>query len=1017
MNGDCLIIFASVHLKLVRLLFLLLSFLVSNFPAVCSVGFGKHAELDASRIVHTAYQSDDSSKVDALIKLFTKTFGSDVDQAEMYAREALTLSNHLNYVKGMIDSHRSLGEVYRIKGNFELAEEFLGRAVSLCREKTDDIALAKNYLALNRLSFVRGDYVKAGEYNKKAFEIGEELADGEVLADAYGNEGILHGIRGQYPVAIEHFLKSLDMYKSLKDELRAAVTLMRIGHTFELAGSYEKAMDYFLQSLEVNQRLNHFGNMGWCYLNMGVTYGRMNKDNDAPKLDYFEQALVMSEKASDFRLQLACLDNIGGLYSTRRDFENANTFLMKAYRLSQEAGHNSRTVYITGNLAENFLYTGQFDSALIFGRENLRIALEERNTFEKRQAYSVLSQIHAARNENKQAYDMLLRHVSLSDSIFNVQKSQQIEDLREKYETEKKEQAILLLTKEKAAAEFRRNTFALLSGLLLMVGFLVFVILRLRVKKNRLMLEKEIELDRMKSRFFANISHEFRTPLTLILGPIDELLTREENNEIHKYLKPMRRNAGRLLELVNQLLELSRIESGRLRPNLTRNNVVAIVKGVAMSFDSLAEMNGIRLEVTTEGEPIEMYFDRDKFEKILTNLLSNAFKFTPDNGSISVHAQCTGDCRLAGVSECLQVMVKDSGRGISEVEIGHIFDRFYQADNNQLHQQDGSGIGLALTKELVELHRGIIWARSVSEQGTEIGVQLPLNLEEILKDCVAETVPADKPLSVRYIEEGGVDFVENADAEIDSQKPIVLLIEDHVDVRNYIRDSLEKAFRVIEASDGEEGIAMAIDKIPDLVLCDVMMPNMNGNQVCVYLKDEEKTSHIPIILLTAKADMESRIEGLKTRADDYLTKPFVPKELLMRIHNLIESRKMLREKFMQSIMLKPKGVPVDSVDEKFLRRMIDLMEIHIGDEKFGVEMLGVEIGMSRSQLHRKLKALIGQGPNQFIRSFRLNRAHDLLKVNAATAAEIAYSVGFSSPSYFTKCFHEQFGYTPTEIPA
>lgn len=1015
MNGRSPIAWHCIHQKYVKVAFSFFRMFILTCPLITAASSHPLFEISIhSNLIEVL--ADDTAQVKILMKLFDNAVGNNLVSAERHAREALGLSEKLNYRKGLISAYVALADIRRIKGNFEEAEDLIHRAISLSEGGKDEINLAKSYLTMFRLCYARGDYKKAEEFNEKSLAIGDKNSNTEILAEVYGNMGMILGGRGQHIEAVEFLLKSMEMHKSLQNKLLASQTLMRIGRTFELAGSYEKAMEYLFQALEENKRLNHLSNAGWCLLNIGVTYSRIHQDDYLKKLDYFKQALAMAEESGDFRLTLACLDNIGGTYSVRKDFENANPYLMRAYRLSKQAGHNSRTVYITGNLAENYLYAGKLDSAVLFGEENLKVAIWENNTFEKKQAYSVLSEVHAARKEYGKAYDMLLHHVNLSDSLFNVQKSQQIEDLREKYEADKKEQEITTLTKQKAAAEFRRNSFAVLAILFLVVGFLVFSILRLRVKKNHLLLEKEKELDRMKSRFFANISHEFRTPLTLILGPLDDVISRSEDPAILRYLKPMRKNASRLLELVNQLLELSRIESGKLKPELTRSNILTIVKGVVMSFDSLAEMKEIRLDVTADEGPIEMYTDRDKIEKILMNLLSNAFKFTPEKGNISVDVRRTSRDQIEG-PECLHVSVTDSGTGIPHEEIAHIFDRFYQADNNQLHQQDGSGIGLALTKELVELHRGIIWAVSDTNQGTEIHFQIPLNLHEILKKCIVANPPVvfDGGITVNHERVLQERAFESAEIESENSRQIVLLIEDHLDVRNYIRDILENTYTVIEATDGEEGVATALERIPDLILCDVMMPKMNGNEVCRLLKGEERTSHIPIILLTAKADVESRIEGLETRADDYLTKPFLPKELKLRIKNLVESRQQIREKYLRTMTLKPSEIAVNSVDEQFLKKMMDILERHMADEKFGVEALGIEIGMSRSQLHRKLKALIGQGPNQFIRSFRLNRAHDLLKVNAATAAEIAYTVGFGSPSYFTKCFHEQFGYTPSEI--
>lgn len=971
--------------------------------------------VETSALSFQKAQQDDLRRVGTLIRLYQDHVHKDIVQAGKYAEEALALSEKLRYAKGLAESKRALGDIQRLKGNFAEAELLIADAMELSERERDDIGLAKGYLAMYKLSFAQGDYKKSAEYNQRSLTIGETTSNDEILAEAYGNEAISFGIGGKHIQAIEYFLKSLNLYRSLGDQISVGLTLLRIGHTFELAGSYEKALEYLLQALEINRKLENWGATGWCLLNIGVTHSRITPDDYTLKLDYYHQALEMAERAGDFRLKLACLDNIGGAWSVQGDYHKANRYLNQAYKLSTSAGHNSRTVFITGNLAENYLYTGQLDSAVFFGEENLRIALDENNTFEKRQAYSVLSQIYARRGDDKRAYQMLLHHTRLSDSIFNVQKSQQIEDLREKYETEDKEQEIEMLTRENAAAVFRRNAFAALSALFLIVGFLVFAILKLRERKNKQLLQKEIELDRMKSRFFANISHEFRTPLTLILGPIDDMIGRPENAGIRKYLAPMRKNAARLLDLVNQLLELSRIESGRLKPTLTRNDMNALVKGIAMSFHSLAEIKNIRLEVLVRNPPPPSYIDRDKFEKILTNLLSNAFKFTPEDGSVTVILQKTSDCHLPGNEACMEIIVEDSGRGITSDELDHIFDRFYQADNNQLLQQDGSGIGLALTKELVELHRGTIRATSEEAKGTRITVHIPLNLDVVMPDCVTDEPDADQPIELQVIQSDVSVSNSNGSREHAPDKPIILLIEDHTDVRLYIRDILADTYHVIEASDGEAGVADAVEYIPDLILCDVMMPKMNGHQVCNLLKEQEKTSHIPIIMLTAKADVDSRIEGLESKADDYLTKPFVPKELLIRIRNLIESRQRLREKYRGAMVLRPNEVAASSIDEKFLKKLMDILEVNMGNDKFSVEVLSTELSMSRSQLHRKLKALIGQGPNQLIRAFRLNRAHALLKAHAATAAEIAYTVGFASPSYFTKCFHEEFGYTPSEL--
>lgn len=955
----------------------------------------------------------DTVRINALIRTINATLGNHISLAEKLSNEALALATELNYSSGMIECYLALANIHLTRGNFDQAEKSIQQGLRIGEQSGDEMAQARFDLAMFRLLFEKGEYSEAPGCNEKAKAIGVKLSNQEILAYVFGNEGIITSIRGDRTAALEYFFKSMEMFKVLKNEPQVGLTLLRIGHTFELAGSYDKALDYLLQSLEINQHLDNLSNTGWSLLNIGVVYSRLN--NTPLMMQYYEKALAIAEQAENLRLTLAALDNIGGRYSIEHDFISANKYLRRAYALSKKAGHNSRTVFITGNLAENFLYAGQYDSAERYGLENLGMAIGEKNSFEKRQAYMVLSEIYAAKKEYAKGYTMLLNYANLSDSVFNEEKSRQIEELREKYETEKKEVKITTLTQEKASAEFRRNTFAILSVLFLAVGVLVFYILRLRVKRNRMLLEKGQEVDRMKTRFFTNISHEFRTPLTLILGPVTNMLSNTHDAAAKKQLTSVEQNANRLLELVNQLLDLSKIESGSMKLNVSTSDIMTVLKGVALSFHAIAQQKEIDLVINVSPEKLVIRFDRPKFETILINLLANAFKFTPQKGRITVESGIIKKNTQKSYREFIAISVTDTGRGIPEKDIGNIFNRFYQSDDNQLLQQEGSGIGLALSKELVELHGGNIYPTSQFGEGTKIIFEIPVDIPE--GDTVAAgSLKTKRNRSVEITEQEHDWGTELQDeATLLNAKPIVLVVEDHREVQHYIRDILKEKYSVLLANDGHEGIMKATDAIPDLIISDVMMPKKDGYEVSKTLKNDERTSHIPIILLTAKADSEDKIDGLKTRADDYVTKPFIPDELLVRVENLIDSRQRLRKKYKKESTLKPSEIAENSVDEKFLNKLIVTVENQLGNEHFGVEQLSEEIGMSRSQLHRKLKALVDQGPNQFIRSFRLNRAHNLLKQRVATAAEIAYRVGFGSPSYFTKCFQEQFGYTPSEI--
>ena len=952
----------------------------------------------------------DTSRVNILNELSGLYASSDLVHADSLAKEALTLLETIDFPTGKIENYNHLAYIKSSLGKFDEGLEYSEIAIQISDLLDDKQLLAESYDYRFMLLFQKGDYSEAQKYAALSNSLAQEVGSLRLIAKSYDNLGILQGIKGKHSEAIEFFMKSLESNEQLGDNSKISIALMHLGHTFELAGNFNKALEYLKRSLEINKKIENKYNEGWTLVNIGVVYSRMNQVDTA--LTYYEASLDIAEEINNHRLILTCLDNIGGKYSLKKDFEKANYYLQKAYRLSEESGQNSRTVYITGNLAENYLYMGQFDSAKIFGEKQLELALSSELISEQKVAYYILAQIYDSLGDYKRSKNALLEYITVNDTIFSRQKSEQIESLRESFETEKKEQEITILAKEKQSAEFRRNIYGIIAVLVFVIGVFVYNQQRIRSKKNKQLLEKEKELDRMKSRFFANISHEFRTPLTLILGPLDELISKIEQVDITKQLKVMQRNASRLLDLVNQLLDLSKIESGKLKLNSTRSDIISVIKGVSMSFHSIAEQKHIVLVLDVHPDQLEMSYDRAKVETIMTNLLSNAFKFTPDHGKITIQSGI-GDMRHEKhTRKCVRIAVSDSGIGIPEGDVNQIFDRFYQSDTNQLLQQEGSGIGLALTRELVELHEGVITAGSKIGEGTQIIVELPIDLPP------AETGPKDsivsKPRQQPDIREV-LSYTEDEMKIPRQELPVVLVIEDHVDVREYIREILEKKYTVVSALDGEEGISKAMETIPDLIISDVMMPKKDGYEVCSVLKQDQKTSHIPIILLTAKSDSEDKITGLKTRADDYVTKPFVPGELLVRIENLIESRVQLREKYKQEGVLRPKDITVNSVDEKFLTRLVEIVEENLGNEKFGVEQLGDALNMSRSQLHRKLTALLDQGPNQFIRTFRLQRAYDLLKQNSATTAEIAYQVGFSSPSYFTKCFHEQFGYTPSEI--
>ena len=575
---------------------------------------------------------------------------------------------------------------------------------------------------------------------------------------------------------------------------------------------------------------------------------------------------------------------------------------------------------------------------------------------------------------------------------------------------------------------------------------LLFLYLIIRFYLNRLQLahrlemehmeaEKLKELDSLKSRFFANISHEFRTPLTLILGPLDNIQD-QVSIGVRKEIAVIRKNAIRLQRLIEQLLSLSALDAGKLELQTRKTNIVVRVREYMQSFESLARQKQIALDFFSEEKELYLYVDLEKIEKIFYNLLSNAFKFTTEGGvvkvmisrekSSSVSANQSEISKNAHAIEnetgyiCISVM--DSGAGIEAKHLLHIFDRFYRVGNDGNALQEGSGIGLALTRELVNLHRGTLSVSSEPGVGTTFTVKLPagkkhLSPGEILDDKVLKT--EEKVLVLDRVVEENNDMPVINPFDEEEEEPLAVVVEDNSDLRRYISGRLEGIFNVVEARNGKEALEIALEHVPDILVSDVMMPEMDGFALCEKLKADERTSHIPIILLTARADQASRIRGLETGADDFICKPFDAQELIVRMNNLVAQREKLKTFYKKEIELSKQGEvrEILSMDQKFIRKAIAVVEENLSATDFNTKTFAKQMNLSRTQLHRKLKALVDKPATGFIRTIRLNKAAKLIAANSDTVSQIAYEVGFNSLPYFTKCFREQFGVNPSEFTA
>ena len=525
--------------------------------------------------------------------------------------------------------------------------------------------------------------------------------------------------------------------------------------------------------------------------------------------------------------------------------------------------------------------------------------------------------------------------------------------------------------------------------------------------------QKIIELDRIKSRFFANISHEFRTPLALIQGPVEELLDNPHRTVKERTkLNIVYRNAKRLLNLVSQLLDISRIEASQMKLEITESDIIVFLRSLTASFNSLAETKDIRYKCIFPSENIKTWFDPDKCEKIVTNLLSNAFKFTPGGGTIIFSAGYIFNHDQIPVS--LQFSVQDNGCGIAQESILKIFDRFYQVEESLRRESGGAGIGLSLVNDLVRLIHGEVTVTSMPGEGSTFCVRFPLGKEHLDKSEYSIMTEFNEPVISTIVSGSEIDSVIEEKEDIAGKKPVLLLVEDNNDIRIYLADNLQSKYNIKVASDGVVGLKKASEIMPDLIITDLMMPFMDGIELCRKLKSDESTSHIPVIMLTAKATVPDKIFGLQTGADDYIPKPFHMAELKARVNNLIEQRKRLRERFTKELNVKLSDITVTSIDEKFLQKAVTLVDQHLKDEKFDISMFREKMNMSSSTLFRKLSALTNQSPTEFIRTLRLKRAASLLSQNFGNITQISLEAGFNNISYFNKSFKKMFGVTPTD---
>ena len=889
---------------------------------------------------------------------------SEKDSALATYERVYKLASSANKRPELVESLIGQGSVLSSLQRLEEADSVAFIGIDIAQKTPiDSLRLIQFYTILSNTAYFRSDYEKSIEFDQKALAYNQNNLSKR--AKSLLNIGTTHDVLKNWDKANDYYLEALETAKKAGDKRLTALAHLELGTLNTNLEEYEVARTYYSQALGHFRLVEDRAMEAHVLHNLAKIHVRLQEFN--PAIAKFKEALSIIETVNSPTSKGHFLYQLGIAYYEKKDYKNAEVYLLKA--------------------------KDQF------------FALENKNM--QTWVLSRLSDLYEASKDYEKAFNYLQQVKVRDDSILSADSAREIAEIEEKYQNEKKQQEIDLLSAENEINALRLQKQANLRNYLILVALLLLLLIV--VIYNRYQLKNKAnaklrELDAVKTKFFTNISHEFRTPLTLITSPVQDLLSKKNDAATTQALQVVDRNAKVLTKLTNQILELSKLEAGELSLQVAPGDFVGFLKVIAASFESLAVAQKIDFQTHLESAPKQVYFDEDKVQKILNNLLSNAFKFTSNEGQVVLKA--------TEENGRVHVAVTDTGAGIKEEDQALIFRRFYQNTTNSVTTA-GTGVGLTLSKELALLHHGDVSVESALGEGTTFTLAFPIQKSAYQSQEII--APSDSVITTPVFKEGM--SLDKESKSFSTSDKIVLLVEDNPDLSNHISALLKHDFKVKQVLNGREGIEEALTIVPDIIVTDLMMPEVDGVALSNTLKANEKTSHIPIIMLTAKADRDTKLDGLKTGVDDFLTKPFDNEELLVRIKNRIEQQEKLRQKYEKALRLAPSKIKVSSPEETFLKKAMEVMEENLSNSDFSVELFQQAMGMSRMQLHRKLKALTNFSASEFIRDIRLQRAADLLASNSLNVSEVAYSSGFNSVSYFTQCFKQKFGKSPSAYKA
>ncbi|MDD2983853.1 MAG: tetratricopeptide repeat protein [Crocinitomicaceae bacterium] len=971
----------------------------------------------------------------------------DYDQAMQIALENKLLAEKIKYGKGKTAAQVCIGEIYRCQDNFKKSNSSFDEALTLAKTHQDLFSEALIYDQLGHLFWSKKDTLKAISNHEKALQLRKQLDNYIHIGESYSNIAQIYNAQGKTKEALQYFQNGLKYFQKTNRYEKIAWGAGNVGMMQNWLGNRKEALKYFIIANDNYEKIGNNEGYVWMSNSIANIYNtifdfenafkyieKIRKNHAMTKsingfadahilegnihfnMKNFEKSSIQYKKANEIYKTIN--DSIG-IMNSLISMGTVN-FELKNYQQAFQNTHLSLTfasllnqyrIIAQCNLMLGDIYkaTGESKKA----RESLRAAYNYYKESESinglSAVYKSLAKLDSIDGDYMSAFENYKKFIHYSQ-IYKVSDTD-TEKIAMRYKFEKQQALDALELKNKKT---ERN--AAIFGLILTTFLIVVLVYFFRLRNKKIKIEKEkidlqkLDIERIKetelfkSRFLTNITHEFRTPLTLIKGHL-EVLKENGRGEDQFRFDEMDNNGSRLLQLINQLLDLSKMESGEYKLNYRSGNIINETIALSQSFQSLADQNQVELIINKDLADVELAksfnYSQEALASIIANLLSNSFKFTPAGGVITVDI-------LIDSPAIFRIQVSDTGKGIPAASLPKIFDRFYQVDQTDQRSYEGSGIGLALVKELALIHGGDVSVESIDGKGCVFTVVLKSSSD-------AEAIEKVEIQKTKIISEVSYPTDEEDFAVKDSDLPLILVVEDHQELRRFIIDNMGAEYVFAEAVNGQEGIQKAEELMPDLIISDVMMPDIDGLEMCQHLKANKITSHIPIMLLTAKADDADKIMGLEMGANDYLTKPFSLAEIKLRVKNILNLRQLLREKLEGSVILKTTKIDgLNKSDAAFIEKIQEIIRKNLSNSQLDVPLLADLMFLSVSQFGRKLKNMTGKSPAEYIRNYKLQEAVQFL-IDGKSVAETGYEIGFADTVYFSKVFKKHFGYPPSEV--